>query len=115
MKVLKKFEFKNTGPGIQAKYDWDLFLDGTARQFTPGEDFTCDPDNFRVMAMGQAKKRGKIAKTAKIVDEDKEITGVVIQAFNMTDEQKEAYETSEAKRKAKKVETNGDVDEEPGA
>jgi hypothetical protein len=39
-------------------YKWDLWFDGTTREFKMGEDFHCTMDSFRKMAYIAARSRG---------------------------------------------------------
>jgi hypothetical protein len=42
----------------QSRYPWESWLDGDIWELTPGEDFKGKADNFRAVAITQAKKRG---------------------------------------------------------
>jgi hypothetical protein len=48
---------KHTG-GSSAVYDWQTLLDGTARRYLRGEDYTCSDSSFRTYAYQQARKQG---------------------------------------------------------
>lgn len=41
-----------------SKYDWNTWVDGQAREFVHGEDFTCDPKSFRQNAYVAANTYG---------------------------------------------------------
>lgn len=48
--------------GRKATHDWASILDGKAREFTSGEDFTCKPESFIGQARNVASDTGvKIA------------------------------------------------------
>lgn len=111
-KVLKKFEFKVRG---ESDYNWEEFLDGKIREFVPGEDFDCKTLSFQAMARGQAARKLK-----GININVQESGNVVLQAYELTDEQKEelkekreaAKQRMKDKRAAAKAEANGQTTEE---
>lgn len=74
MEKLKQYEFKS-GSGT---YDWDTILDGGIYRLTPGDDFTCTPKSFNLMARTQAKKRGGKARVAE-EKTDGEVESLVVQ------------------------------------
>jgi hypothetical protein len=47
----------------QSRYPWDSWLDGDIWELTPGDDFKGKADNFRAVAVAQAKKRGGRVQT----------------------------------------------------
>lgn len=62
--------------GRKALYDWDEILDGTARAFEAGEDFTCKPESFVGQARNVASERGvKIA--TRVLDDEVQIQAQV--------------------------------------
>ena len=99
MKTLKKFDFPASTHGIQSVYDWPKLLDGGIHQLTEGEDFKCQASNFHSMAIGQSKKRFKNLK-AHLTNESPIV--VTLQATDMTQDEREAYESKIAERKAAK-------------
>lgn len=109
-KVLKKFEFKDR---TESDYNWDEFLDGKIREFTPGEDFECKTLSFQAMARGQAARRLKGIKIS-VLDSG----NVVMQSYELTDEQKEALkvkrEEAKEKLKAKRAEAKESADDDTG-
>lgn len=62
--------------GRAPKYDWDEILDGTARAFTPGEDFDCKPESFVGQARNVAAERNvKIA--TRVLDNEVQVQAVL--------------------------------------
>ena len=53
-KVLKKFLFRKT----VAACPWDQWLDGRVWELTRGEDFTSEPNYFKIAARRIARLRG---------------------------------------------------------
>lgn len=54
--------------GRPAKYDWDTFLDGTAREYVKGEDFDSEVGSFVSQARRQAAERA-LTLNARTLDE----------------------------------------------
>lgn len=63
------------------KQDWPKLLDGKIYELEAGTDFTCKPQSFRSLALGQARKRGGTV-TTHIVKE----TGNIVIQFIKNDE-----------------------------
>lgn len=59
MKQLDEFpQHQNT------KQDWPRLLDGKIYELVANEDFTCQPQSLRSLALGQARKRGGKVRTS---------------------------------------------------
>jgi hypothetical protein len=50
--------------GRPARYPWDEWLDGQARELEHGQDFTIDRESFRKSAQIIARRRGLTLKTS---------------------------------------------------
>ncbi len=99
-----KFEFKEAAD--RAIYDWADLLDGSLKALEEGKDFTCKPQTIRMMAVKQAAKIGKKVKVEQVEG------GLILQAFEMTDEQIAAQKAKDAKAAAAKAAKKDDDDEE---
>lgn len=73
------------------KTDWQRLLDGKVYELQSGEDFTCKPQSFRSLALGQARKRGGTVKT-HIAKE----TGNIVVQFIKNDEPTELVDDDRA-------------------
>jgi hypothetical protein len=107
MKALKKFEFKETRQA--SKYPWDKLLDGGIYQMTQAEDFpdVGNIDHMPPKIKHAARRRYKTVK----VQIDRENMTVVVQAFDMTTEQRAAEDAKRAEEKAKRKSVDSDADD----
>lgn len=92
MKELESVDFS----GDRESYDWETLLDGKAREMTSGEDYHCKDSTLATLARNSAKRIGKVVKTKKVDG------GMVLQAFDASDEQKAAWEQQDAIKKQEK-------------
>lgn len=79
-KILKEMPKKAGGAGRKAIYPYDEWLDGKIRQLEPGIDYTAKPQSLVALIRQTAEARG-LKLRSRFVVENKEITGVVVQAF----------------------------------
>ncbi len=99
-----EFPFKAT-KGPQSKYPWDKWLDGNLNQISAGEDFELERDQMVGKLRGAARRRFKVVSISKLDQDDKPLeNALVIQARDMTPEEKESERARRAGRKAKKAE-----------
>ena len=71
-------EIKWNKGGRPPRYPWDEWLDGGIWLLKPGEDFSCQPANFRSLAFTQARARNLSLRTLTTAD------GFVLQAREKT-------------------------------
>lgn len=112
MKTLDSFEF---GAQVgRSSYDWDKILSGDIVVLVEGDDYDCKPQTLKQRARQVAAKMGKKVRTGS----DKE-GNIVIQAYDMTAEEKEFAKAADAKAKTKtkkaKADKIEDVDDVPEA
>lgn len=113
-KVLKKYEFASRS---ESSYDWTKLLDGKIYECVEGEDFECKPLTFMALARSRAARELKGIRISQ-----NEEGNIVLQAYELTEEQKEALtekrqaakDRMKEKRAEKKAaaEKNGEAEEE---
>lgn len=106
MKTLDSFEF---GAQVgRSSYDWDQILSGDIVVLVEGDDYDCKPQTLKQRARQVAAKMGKKVRSGS----DKE-GNIVIQAYDMTAEEKAFAAKANASKKAKKADKVEDVDDAP--
>lgn len=100
-KVLKKFEFK--AAASRAKYPWDTWFDGRIHGLTQAEDFPDIGDiNHMVPKIRTAAKNRYKTVKVQIDKTDETSPMVVLQATDMTTEERAAEDARRAEEKAKR-------------
>lgn len=95
MKSLEAFEF--TGRGGKGSYDWSKILDGGIYKLDKGSDFECEVGTFALMARTNAARKNKNIR----ISQDEKAGTVVLQAYAMTDEEKQENQAKLAAQKEK--------------
>lgn len=106
MKTLENFDF---GSQVgRSSYDWDSILNGEINVLVAGEDFDCKPQTVKQRARQVAEKMGLKVRTGT------KDGNIVIQAYEMTDEEKKfaAAKAKNKNKKAKAADTADDVEDE---
>lgn len=116
----KEFVFKEV-KGFQSRYPWEEWLkgdllqieqsagtkdeDGRVTEVSKKNDFEVTPDEMVGKLRGAARRRFKVVKISK-VDQDGKLLedSLIIQARDMTPEEKESEKARRAGRKAKRLE-----------
>lgn len=98
-KKVQDFDFSRSG-SRPTKYPWEEWLDGSIWRLEKGEDFDVDTESFRSSVGTAADRLGKVARTA--VPED---GVVVVQAYELSAEEKAERDKRNAEKARKAAET----------
>lgn len=80
-KILTEMPKKTGGAGRQAMYPYDEWLDGQIRQLDSDEDYTAKPQSVVASIRGAAEQRNMKLRSRFVHDEQRNVTGIVVQAF----------------------------------
>src|ERR1019366_7799970 len=101
----KTFEFKSAGTS-QSKYPWGQILDGQLWELVEGEDFVAPitADDMKIKCKTAGRKQYKTVKCSTCDANGEKLTNsLIVQAFDMTDEQRETEDLRRAEEKDKTV------------
>jgi hypothetical protein len=80
-KILTEMPKKAGGAGRTPIYPYDEWLDGQIRELEVGEDYKARPQSVVASIRTTAERRGMKLRSRFVHNDDKEIVGIVIQAF----------------------------------
>lgn len=80
-KILTEMPKKTGGLGRKAIYPYDEWLDGQIRQLEPGEDYKAKPQSVVASIRQTAENRNMKLRSRFVLNDAKEIIGIVIQAY----------------------------------
>jgi len=110
----KTFEFKSGGSG--SKYPWDTILSGELVMITKGEDYDVETDAMPPKIKTAARRRYKTVKvSSRDWEGNKLVDSLIVQASDMTPEQRQAEDTKRAEEKIKNAERRAEEKAEAAA
>lgn len=99
----KKFEFKSA-KSASSKYPWDTWLNGEINVLFKGEDFELETDAMPPKIKTAARRRYKTVKISTRDHNGNKLTDcLVIQAFDMTDEERQTEDIKRAEEKDRRT------------
>jgi hypothetical protein len=84
-KILTEMPKKAGGAGRTPIYPYDEWLDGQIRELEVGEDYKARPQSVVASIRTTAERRGMKLRSRFVHDDNKEVVGIVIQAFEPND------------------------------
>jgi hypothetical protein len=103
-KILTEMPKRVGGAGRKAIYPYDEWLDGQIRQLEPNVDYHAKPQSVVASIRQTAEARGLRLRSRFLFNDDKEVTGIVIQTFTeVADEPEQVLPKSNKRPRSKQA------------